>query len=153
MLAIILAVTDIPVVVNTATLAVPPTLTDTLALGATVILLVPLTSWLPAAILRLLSKPPSPKKYPDVLILPTAETLAPVVRLPAITLPVDETVPVTTATFVALSNVNPALAPAFPESLNSTCVLDPGTVRFPEILPANVPIKYPLVLIFPWAEI
>ena len=101
----------------------------------------------------LLSNPPSPKKYDPVVILPAAETLAPVVRLPAITLPVDDIVPVTTATLVAELNVNPALAPAFPESLNSTCVLDPGTVRFPEILPANVPIKYPLVLILPWAEI
>ena len=120
MLAITLAVTDIPVVVNTATLAVPPTLIDTLELGATVTLLLPLISWLPAAILRLLSKPPSPKKYPDVLILPAAETLAPVVRLPAITLPVDDIVPVTTATLVAELNVNPAEAAALPELLNNT---------------------------------
>jgi hypothetical protein len=84
-------------------------------------------------------------KYPDVLILPAAETAALVVKLPAITLPVDETIPVTTATFVALSNVNPVAAPALPALLNSTCVLEPGTVRLPEILPANVPIKYPSV--------
>ena len=100
----------------------------------------------------LLSNPPSPRKYDPVVILPVAETFAPVVKLPAITFPVDETIPVTTATLVALLNVNPALAPAFPELLNSTCVLDPGTVRFPDILPANVPIKYPLVLILPVAE-
>jgi hypothetical protein len=59
-------------------------------------------------------------KYPDVLILPAAETAAPVVKLPAITLPVDETIPVTTATFVALLKVNPALAPALPALLNRT---------------------------------
>ena len=150
--AITLLVTDTPVVVNTATLDVPPMLTDTLAFGDTVTLLLPLTIWLPAAMVILEINPPSPKKYPDVLILPAAETFAPVVKLPATTFPVDETIPVTTATFVALSKVNPALAPAFPESLNSTCVLDPGTVRFPEILPANVPIKYPLVLILPVAD-
>ena len=50
-------------------------------------------------------------------------------------------VPVTLATLVAESNVNPAAAPALPALLNSTCVLDPGTVRLPAILPANVPMK------------
>ena len=141
-----------PVVVNTATFDMPLTVTLTLAFALTVTSELPLRIWLPAATVMLLSNPPSPKKYDPVVILPAAETLAPVVRFPASTLPVDDIVPVTTATLVAESNVNPALAPAFPESLNSTCVLDPGTVRFPEILPANIPIKYPLVLIFPWAE-
>ena len=50
-------------------------------------------------------------------------------------------VPVTLATLVAALNVNPALAPALPELLNNTCVLDPGTVRLPVMLPAKVPMK------------
>ena len=91
----------------------------------------------------LLSNPPSPRKYDPVpvMILPAADTKAPVVRLPAITLPVDDIVPVTTAALVAESKVNPALAPAFPELLNKTCVLEPGTVRLPAMLPAKVPTK------------
>ena len=68
----------------------------------------------------LLSNPPSPRKYAPVVILPAADTLAPVVRLPAITFPVDDIVPVTMAALVAESNVNPADAAALPELLNNT---------------------------------
>ena len=101
----------------------------------------------------LLSNPPSPKKYDPVIMFPAAETLAPVVRLPAITLPVDDIVPVTTAALVAELNVNPALAAALPALLNNTCVFAPGTVRLPDMLPAKVPIKYPSVTIFPVDDI
>jgi hypothetical protein len=59
-------------------------------------------------------------KYVPVSIFPAADTLAPVVRLPAITFPVDETIPVTTATLVAELNVNPAEAAALPALLNRT---------------------------------
>ena len=74
-------------------------------------------------------RPPSPKKNPPVEILPDAEIILLL------------TVPVTLATLVAASNVNPAEAPALPELLNKTCVLDPGTVRLPAMLPAKVPMK------------
>ena len=82
---------------------------------------------------RLVISPPSPKKNPPVEILPDAEIILLLM------------VPVTLATLVAALNVNPALAPALPELLNSTCVLEPGTVRLPAILPAKVPMKYPPV--------
>jgi hypothetical protein len=59
--------------------------------------------------------------------------------------PPETTFPDDDITLVAALNVNPVLAPALPELLNNTCVLDPGTVRLPAILPANVPIKYPSV--------
>ena len=68
-------------------------------------------------------------KNPPVEILPDAEIILLLM------------VPVTLATLVAELNVKPALAPALPALLNNTCVLDPGTVRLPEMLPANVPMK------------
>ena len=82
---------------------------------------------------RLVKNPPSPKKNPPVVMLPDAEIIWLLM------------VPVTLATLVAELNVNAAAAPALPELLNNTCVLDPGTVRLPAILPAKVPIKYPSV--------
>ena len=49
--------------------------------------------------------------------------------------------PIDTA-LVTLSNVNPDVASAEPSVLKITCVVNPGTVRLPEILPAKLPTKY-----------
>ena len=107
-----------PATVNTATLGTLVTPTVTSALGNTTTLLLPLRICVPPGIVRLLSNPPSPIKYP-----------------PAVTFPDDD------ITLVAALKVNPADAPALPALLNMTCVLEPGTVKLPVMLPAKIPMK------------
>ena len=82
------------------------------------------------------------------------------VRLPAITAPPPTVklppviVPVTVSALVLLSNVKLAVALAVPESLNMTCVFEPGADKFPVILPTTLPTKVgattlPLAVIVP----
>ena len=77
------------------------------------------------------------------VMLPAAEINPAVTKLPACTLLTALTVPNTVNKFgPVVSNVNPATASALPLVLNTTCVLDPGMVKFPVILPKKLPTKY-----------
>ena len=96
-----------------------------------------------------------------VVILPTALTAPVMTTLFANILPAADTLPDASRPMVcmlpltvsklgpAVSNLNPALAPALPALLKITCVFDPGTVKLPVMLPANVPTKYPSVVMLP----
>jgi hypothetical protein len=55
--------------------------------------------------------------------------------------------PLTVNTLEVLSKVIPALAFANPLSLNRTCVFDPATDRFPDILPTTLPMKFGAVML------
>ena len=73
-----------PVTVNVATGIIPATLTVTFPLAATLTFELPLIIWLPVLMVRLVSRPPSPTKYPPVLavIFPVVLILELIVVLP-----------------------------------------------------------------------
>ena len=129
----------------------PPVTLPTTVINPTVPKLPPLI--LPTAVIN----PDAPKLPPltlaRVFTLPVAITAPMVTTLPDNTLPAAETlpdadkltvctVPLTASKFgPSVANVSPALAPALPLLLKITCVFDPGTVKLPVMLPANVPTK------------
>ena len=132
------------------TMLLPVTLPDALTLtaltSAELIILPPST--LPVAeTLPVALTAPEVIMFPE-LTLPAAETSPVVLKLP------DWVLPATVSKFgPAVSNVNPAEAPALPALLKITCVFDPGTTKLPVILPAKLPTKYPAVVILPADDI
>ena len=88
----------------------------------------------------------------DVILVCAAVAKVPI-RLPPVTLPVVETLPAITLPWLlttpntinvleSLLKVILAVASALPLVLNITCVLLPGTTKFPVMLPKKFPTKY-----------
>ena len=83
-------------------------------------------------------------------ISPVALTVPPVATLPAVTVPAALTIPDTVTALLVLSNVNPEVALVVPLSLKRICVLAPGALMLPEILPIKLlAVTLPVALISP----
>ena len=69
---------------------------------------------------------------------PVALTVPPVAILPPVIVPTELMVPPTNKALDVLVNVKPETALVIPLSLNSICVLAPGALILPEILPIKL---------------